>query len=78
MTGNITRLRIAAYIIDFAGIVLVVFYGAGRSPKIQLAYQAPALFLYLGIALVITGMAMVFYDMKKAANSKEKHQDKAG
>lgn len=75
MTKNLTRYRIIAYIMDFVGILLVGFYRASHSPKITSEYPASAFVLYLGIALIIFGSAMVIYDIKKTANSKAKHQD---
>lgn len=74
MIGPITRYKIAAYVLDFIGIILVVFYLAGGSPKIALAYQAPVAFLYLGIALIVSGTALIFYDMKKSTASQAKQQ----
>lgn len=74
MLGRITRYRIAAYIIDVVGIILVGIYGAGHSAKIASTYHAPVTFLYLGIALIVSGSALVFYDMKKTAKSKSKQR----
>lgn len=78
MTRHLTRYRIIAYIMDFVGIIFIGIHRAGYSPKIAASYQAPDALLYLGIALIIGGTAMVMYDMKKNTNSQAKKQDELG
>jgi hypothetical protein len=69
MNGQITRYKIVAYILDFIGIILVGIYGASHSRKITTFYQAPDYFMHVGIALIIAGTAIVFYDLKKNAKN---------